>query len=365
MPARPERRSRAPALALALALVPARAAAADSEPIRIVFHAPAACPDEAAFTAQVTARTARARIAAAGEVARTFTISITAQEARTRGTLRIDDPAGSPATRVVSGVTCEEVVSALGLITALAIDPRASTAPTPLAPAPALPPPAAPIAPVAPPPPRPPLPPPPRYDALPWWGPVGEPLPVIPAPSPEPRWRLAWGLRAGAASAVAPGWVVTYGGFAEVARSGGGVLSPVIRLGYLHADSGWLAVGDGHQASFAISAGRVEACPVRLELSATLAAYPCALFDAGAVQASGVGKKYGATHLVAWAAPGAVARLGWDVLDRVFVEAEGGVNFPLFPDTFSFTTLPGMLQAVHTVPAVGGFFAGGVGTRFP
>lgn len=188
---------------------------------------------------------------------------------------------------------------------------------------------------------------------------------MIPAPAVSPRWRLAWGLRAGGASAVAPGLVLTYGGFAAVARAGGGWLSPVIRLGFFEADSGWRAVGEGHQASFAVHAGRVEACPLRVELTATLAGYPCALFDAGALEASGVGKKSSETRVLPWAAPGAGGRIGWDVLNRVFVEAEGGVNFPLFPDTFSFTTLPGMLQTVHTVPRVGGYFSGGVGTRFP
>ena len=180
MPASPEGRlDRAPAgqgrararVAVALGCAPALAllawaapAAADTEPIRIVFHAPAGCPDEAAFTGQITARTQRARLAAAGEVARTFSVTISpARGARARGKLVIDDPRGPSASRAVSG-TCEEVVSALGLVAALAIDPRASTAPKPLS---AQPPPAPPPSPPPPPRPREPLPPPPRYERSP------------------------------------------------------------------------------------------------------------------------------------------------------------------------------------------------------
>src|ERR1700679_1390056 len=100
---------------LAVLSPPARAEGADTEPIRIDFHAPAGCPDQAAFAAQVSARTRRARLAEAGEAARRLSVPLTPQGARTRGTLTIDDPGGPPAIRTVTGGTCDEVVSALGL----------------------------------------------------------------------------------------------------------------------------------------------------------------------------------------------------------------------------------------------------------
>src|SRR4051794_27927386 len=112
-----------PALLLAFAGA-APAWAAETEPIRIVFRAPTGCPDEASFTGQVTARTRRARLADEGEAARTFTVTITSAGARTRGRLTIDEPHGPPAMRDVTGGTCEEVVAALGLVAALAIDPH-------------------------------------------------------------------------------------------------------------------------------------------------------------------------------------------------------------------------------------------------
>jgi hypothetical protein len=190
------------------------------------------------------------------------------------------------------------------------------------------------------------------------------PLPVIPAPPPEPTWRLAWGLRVGGASAVAPALVLTLGGFAEVARVGGGVLSPAFRLGFYQADSGFQPLA-GRQARFALGAARLEGCPVRLDMLPSLWAAPCVLFDAGALQASGVARGYSSSGIRPWAAPGTSVRLQWEPFARVLLEVEGGVNVPMVRDTFSFSTSAGMREVVHGVPAAGGFFAAGVGTHFP
>src|SRR4051812_35828207 len=84
------------------------AAADDTEPIRIVFRAPAGCPDAAEFTDQVQARTARARLAGPGETARTFTVSIDTVGARSHGRLTLDDPHGPGSVREVSADRCAE-----------------------------------------------------------------------------------------------------------------------------------------------------------------------------------------------------------------------------------------------------------------
>jgi hypothetical protein len=351
-----------PTLLVAFGATPARAA--ETEPIRIVFHAPAECPDAAAFTGQVTARTRRARLAEAGESARTFTVTITSAGRRTRGQLTIDDPGGPPSARAVTGGTCDEVVSAIGLVVALAIDPHASTAPTP-------PPPPSPVPP-PPPKPRERFPPPPPYDALPWWGPIGAPLPVVPAPeeAPTPRWRFGGGVRLGAVSGVAPSLLFMAGAYVEVARYGAGVLSPAFRLGYAGGDSGELSFGVGNGGRFTLHTARAEGCPVRLAplpTLPTLAAFPCLLFDAGALLSSGQAPPGGTSQSSAhaWAAPGAGARIQWEVLSWLRLEAEGGVNVRLVQDTFSFVDPGGMPVPVHQVAPAGGFFAGGVGAHFP
>jgi hypothetical protein len=163
---------------------------------------------------------------------------------------------------------------------------------------------------------------------------------------------------------VAPSVVFVLGGFAEVARVGGGVLSPAFRLGFFHADTGFRPLLLW-QARFALTATRAEVCPVKIELLPSFSAAPCVLFDVGALEASGLARQVSFTSIRPWVAPGASARLQWELFDRVLLETEGGVNVPLVRDTFSFTTLTGMGQPVYGVPAVGGFFAVGLGTHFP
>ena len=113
---------------LALSLGARSTWAALSEPIRVRFEAPEGCPDEAAFLDQVRARTAKARVAAAGEKARTFSVRLTQEGRSIRGRLAIEESADPTGLREVTGERCAEVVSALALITALAVDPQALTA---------------------------------------------------------------------------------------------------------------------------------------------------------------------------------------------------------------------------------------------
>jgi hypothetical protein len=335
-----------------LAALSPSAAAADAEPIRIEYRAPASCPGEADFAAQVTGRTTRARLASPGETARTFTIEITASGGAIRGKLTIDKPR---AVREVKGGTCDEVISALGLVTALAIDPRASTAPKPPPP----PPPSAPSPPPPPPKPREHFPPPPRYAPLPWYGPIADPLPALLTPAPEARWRVGWGLHFGGASAIAPSILPVLGGFVAIARDSSAVLAPSFRLAILRADSGWITSG-ASLARFAWTAARAEGCPIRLEPAPSLGIVPCVHITAGALDASGISLAPQPGSARPWVAPGLLARVAWDIVDRVFLEAEGGVDFPLIRDTFYFAPA----NTAHAVPVAGGSFGVHLGTHF-
>jgi hypothetical protein len=149
----------------------------------------------------------------------------------------------------------------------------------------------------------------------------------------------------------------------EVAREGGGVVSPALRLGIFTADSG-LDVTARHLARFALDAARAEGCPVRLAPIAEIALLPCAILDVGALQATGLAAGFSATRLRPWAAPGLSARVQGELFERLLIEAEGGVNFPLVRDTFLFAP-SSTTQPALAVPAAGVFFAGGVGTHFP
>lgn len=136
---------------IALVLATARSgAAADAEPIALEFHTSAECGSGAAFEAQVLARTARARIIhAAGAAAlpsgRVFRVTIdgkspdpvTGRAANGSATLIVVDAHGRTSERKLGAAPCAELVEALALVTAIAIDPAASTKPiAELAPAP-------------------------------------------------------------------------------------------------------------------------------------------------------------------------------------------------------------------------------------
>lgn len=362
---------------LAILLGAAAARADGVEPIRIQFQAPVGCPDSAAFTDQVRARTAKARPAAPGERARTFSVSVTQEPRISKGQLTIEDKQGESAVREVSGQTCTEVVAALALITALAIDPDASTSPqAPASPAPLPAPPPAPPRSASPPmtgtgflPAPPPLPAPssrPRAltidDAI--WPPLAMPLPIwIPPAEAEvdtSRWRAAVGAHLLALGAVAPDLVLGTAVFIDVSRTGAGVLSPTFRLSVLRAASDSIQ-NEAGVASLGFTAGRLEGCPVRLAIEPSFGVSPCALIDAGALRGTGTAGEASAAETRPWVAAGIGGRLQWDVLDFLLIEAEGGLVIPIVRDTFFFE--PDVI--IHEVPAVGGYLAAGAAIRFP
>jgi hypothetical protein len=117
-------------LTLVLLLAPASPAIAapqQGEPadkVRVVYRAPEACPDEAAFLSAVRNRIGSDWEAAAGESARR--IEVTVDATATGSTARLDfvDDDGHHVSRALVGASCADVVSGIALVTALAIDSR-------------------------------------------------------------------------------------------------------------------------------------------------------------------------------------------------------------------------------------------------
>src|SRR5262249_29170838 len=109
---------------------------AQVESVHLDYDASSGCPDRSAFVAEVTARTTRARFVDETPDVRSFKVAVRNQAERAVGSL-VSNTAETGAERKVSGKTCAEVVSALALITALAIDPSASTRPVATAESPA------------------------------------------------------------------------------------------------------------------------------------------------------------------------------------------------------------------------------------
>jgi hypothetical protein len=108
--------------------------------VRIDFDAPPRCSGAAAFYAGLAARTAHVRRAASGESAARVKVRLIRAGAKIHGELRILHDQIDSDTRKVDGASCEQVVEALALTAALALDPSvrvASSAPAG-GPAPAL-----------------------------------------------------------------------------------------------------------------------------------------------------------------------------------------------------------------------------------
>jgi hypothetical protein len=114
--------SAALAAALLLSAVPARA---DTEAILLDYDAGAGCPDRKQFVQRVHTFTTKAEIVSDnGAPRRKFAVQVSRAGNVVRGELTIDDR-GAKTTRDVSGATCDEVISALALATAIAVDPDA------------------------------------------------------------------------------------------------------------------------------------------------------------------------------------------------------------------------------------------------
>jgi hypothetical protein len=108
-------------------------AQSDEGNLGLSFSAPEGCQDRDAFIARVQAYTSKARFTddASG---RLFAVSIAAASAEQLiGNLEIVS-VNERATRTVTGKTCPELLDALALMTALAIDPQALNAPQPTPP---------------------------------------------------------------------------------------------------------------------------------------------------------------------------------------------------------------------------------------
>ncbi len=367
-------RARTAALALALALI-AGPARADVEGIRLSYSAFAGCPDEARFLQGVTARTERIRRAAEGEPARAFVVAVTRDTSTVRGVLVIAGLDGAVSRREVTGDSCEEVTSALALITALAVDPLAATAPVPppAAPgpssagtagegAPASPPSDAPrpasatvgrVAPPAQP---------PRTQAEPHGVPSPEAAPARAPSGPAERTRWALGGEGQSVAGLIPGWGIGGGIFVDATGPGRGDLVPSFRASlFALATHAALLGAVGAQIEWFV--GRVEACPLRFAWTSEFALSICAALDVGVLRSRGVGLENDGTDVRAWLATVALGRVAFSPPGAFFVEAAGGLIAPVTRYSFSFQQ-SGETEALRRIPAVAPTLELDAGYRF-
>ena len=338
------------------------------EPITVQYDAPAECPTRTAFWSEITARTTKARAAAAGEKARVLHVAIVQNVAGSgatsstsegfTGRLLMEETTSWSSAREVRGATCGEVVEALGLIAALALDPKASVAPRP---------PAAPSSSSSTPAPTTSGPVPPEKASPPQ---RVEPsvAPVVSSEQP---------LQPGGAPARASQTHVNVGGQLEGAAFAGAVFG-----GRLFGELEWgaptrtlapavrLAIGRTLEidrqpvvgaATLRWTQASLEGCPIRLGIVNGLALRPCAGVSGGVLEAEATGVSANRSRTRPWVSIAAQARLVWSLVSWLALEAEGGAVAPLIRETFFFAPT----VTVYEAPVVALFFRAGVTVRFP
>lgn len=329
------------ALAICSALVAAgRARADEAEPIKLEFSSHGdACGTEAGFRAQVMARTARARLVVDGAT-RVFRVTIEGNPPT--GKLVVIDAKGNKAERKLGSAPCAELVEALALVTAIAIDPGASTKP---------------IAELAPP-----------FEAIPSNRPgpfvlgplVPPPVPtrdkVPPSPSPT-AWRAIVLAHAGVLAGPLPSAIGHFGGGVGVLREAG-FLSQELRFTAAGATTAVASVG-AVAASFATVRLDLSVAPVHV-LTRWVRVAPVAGFGLLHVDVTptGVADPQATGRWIPLVGLGARGSLE---LSPAFVEVEARLAIPLTHERYYIDPSVTVFEAARV--AFDGSIS--VGVRFP
>jgi hypothetical protein len=321
----------------------------DTPRFELVYDAPAACPDRAAFLDAIRARTPRSQVAddATKANAVAFRVTIDARDT-SKGELEVREPDGGQQKRIVSGRTCTEVAKALALVVALILDPDAELGSEAQL--------------LAPPPPPPGLAPPPPPGLAPPPPPLSLSLPRPPPSPPPPRapsdtraWHLAVGAELGAMGGIGRSVAPTVGAFLDLGRhppraaaSPPGLtrlLAPAFRVSLdVATTSNDLAVGS---ASYFWLGGTLRVCPIYLPLPAHLRIGPCAALEVGLHRGTTRDVPNPSTHSDLWLAPAALGSLEWALGDRFTVELDGGALFPLRRTRFFLAPSTTIFEVPH------------------
>jgi len=280
---------------------------ADEEVVELRYVAPEGCPAREVVEAAIRARTPNVRLAA--QARRVFAITIEATNEATndgfRGTLVVDRVAD----KELSAPRCDDLATALALVTALAIDPTASALPR--------------------------TPPPPA-------GAVGV---------------RAWSLDAGIGGMVEAG-VSPEAMFAGVVEARAR-LRRRYQLGLAAIAGRDSTARDGAKAQLTWLATRLGAC--RLWLRWGITAGACGQLEVGAVRASGERIVNQRDLWRLWLAAGVHGSAQISLGPRIFGQLQVGASLPFVRDRYLFA--PNV--EIHDTPSVTGWLILGVGVQFP
>lgn len=334
-----------------VALVVARgslsiAAPPELEPLRVELAAPPACPAEPTLFARLRTHTSRVREARPGEASRLLHVTVGAHEGGFVADLRLVEERDELRRRV-PGKTCEEVLAAVALIAALAIDSR----PGDVGATPA------------------------RPDAA-------DASPDASARGPVPRWGVdaAPPDASGAGRAATPSTITASVGTSLEAQGLGTPvfgsalwgeitlptrLSPSLRLRLARSrsftvDDSFAVDPQSRPAFFRSSTAALEGC-VALNEARPFQVRPCVQFAGGVLEAAS--SAFGPTQreVRPWASLGGLLQGRWFFLGPLFLEASLGLTVPLVRDDFFFR--PRIV--VYRAPPLVFFGNVGVGMTFP
>ncbi|HEX2878350.1 MAG TPA: hypothetical protein VHO25_02320, partial [Polyangiaceae bacterium] len=272
--------------------------------VPLSYRAPAHCPKRDAFLSEVRRRISEPPAPIVDSIA----VEITERAGQFNGRLLFNDQAGERSTRNISGERCDEVASALALITALALQAKLpSEKPEPE----------------------------PEPDPQP--GPESVAASASePEPEPEPSdpeaprsLRLELGAQVGAAAAYSPNPSLTLRVFG----------SAVTRHALFRLSLGYATSGDKQpvtgESDFSLLAVRGDICALLDELD-TLTAGLCGGFELGYLRAAGtesnsLDARQGGTL---WAAPSLQGQLRYAPGRSFRLELAAGAHFPLYREQF-------------------------------
>jgi hypothetical protein len=322
--------------------------------LHVEYSAPGNCPTESDFETRVHARTELARFADDPD-ARTVQIVVRPMGFTYAGHLSILGRSGFVRDRDVEDTLCSDVVDALALVLAFAVDNAARLASPALpatrafAAAPALPPaPARAPAPVP-------------TNAI----PLLEPRAELALPEPDTRHQaspsgMTVSLGAGffTTSSAAPDALVGGGAFGELEPRASGWLAPSARLTLLAGENGAFVT---RTASFLLISARPDVCPVRLG-SAAASLRACLAVNVGALRGVGIDIAHPTPVVSFWLDASLLFRARWAPGRRwFFAEAEGGLVVPATRPTFVYADPIARVYQPPSAAAVGSL---AMGVRF-
>ncbi|HEY3594464.1 MAG TPA: hypothetical protein VGL13_11340 [Polyangiaceae bacterium] len=277
--------------------------------IRINYDAAAGCPGADSFFRGIHSRVESVRLAAPGEDALRVTVKLAPGEpGNIAGELRIAGPQGATV-RTMEGGTCDQVVDALSLTAALALDgARPADKPPPPAP---------------------------------------------PRPSPTPV-AFAVGARAITSEVVSP--FVSVGGelFLRLTKTSESAVKPSLDIGVLHARNDILTPSGSVWVRLTTVA--LTACPLSWDIGSTWRVQPCAVGLGGWLEAMDRAVDHPTDALRSWWSVGARLRAAASWGAHYGLELEAGVSVPLVRRRFFANTeavLVGETPIVSALGAVG------------